>query len=102
MQILQKLAMQDNVKPFSIAPAFAPALAFLPATGNVAFDSAVLIGLLTHPVCAPLLRRLLEWQNRLRVLLLDLFAARRDISKVRLATATVSRGTPFLSFSSSP
>eukprot|EP00892_Ulva_mutabilis_P010387 jgi/Ulvmu1/7720/UM039_0026.1 len=80
-EIVRVLAMQDNLKIFAMAPSSAPALAFLPSTDNTAFDAAVLVCLLTHPIGAPLVKRLMEWQNRLRMLLLDLFAVRRDISK---------------------
>lgn len=84
--------MPDNSKIFVTAPDSAPALAFLPTTDNHAFDAAVLLCLLTDSTSAPLVKRLLEWQNRLRMLLLDLFAARRDASKVSCTQAQI----PFL------
>lgn len=74
--------MQDNDKIFVMAPDSAPGLAFLTATGNNSFDAAVLLCLLTTSTSSPLVKKLLEWQNRLRMLLLDLFAARRESSKV--------------------
>lgn len=77
--------MPDNSRIFVTAPESAPDLAFLPATGNQSFDAAVLICLLTSSGSVSLVKKLLEWQNRLRMLLLDLFAVRREIAKVKLS-----------------
>jgi hypothetical protein len=90
-RLLRALAMPVNSKLFAQLPEHAPAGVLLPLTGSTLQDARLAVLLVTGADGVPcaIVARVLEWQNRLRVLLSQLLARRTQLSKVR-------RRSPFL------
>jgi hypothetical protein len=81
-QILHSLAQSANNKLFCSAPEYATNLAIVPVTNNDLVDARLIVQLLGGAECAPLLRKILEWQNKLRLLLLNLLTVRDEVTQV--------------------
>lgn len=71
--ILKCIAMPRNSKLLAMLPE--ASLQLLPMTGDHVRDARLMMHLLDDEQCGKLLRKLLEWQNKLRKLVAELLAA---------------------------
>ena len=76
--VLKYVSMPRNSKLFAMLPETAAHGHLLPLTGHAATDARLLRQVLAHEEAGPLLQRLLEWQNKLRVMLRKLMSLRSD------------------------
>lgn len=76
------MASPANAAVLADVPDCLPAGSLLPETGDAAVDARVLLLALAPPHAPPALIGLLNWQNRLRTMLVDLTGVRGTLAQV--------------------